>query len=204
MLSLNFINRNKGEEKAGMLKGVFYGGKENSTSIFVDAIEFQKLYRNAGESSVISLVGEGKDLQALIQNVSYSPVKNLPIHTDFYIVEKGSTTDAEIPLEFVGVSEAVKSLGGTLVKVLHDVHVEAEATKLPHTIKVDLSLLKDLDSVIKIKDLDLGADVKVYRMEEDEIVASIATNKEEDLSTPVTADISNIEVAEKGKKEKED
>lgn len=204
MLSLNFTNRNKGEEKEGMLKGVFYGTKESSTPIFIEAVAFEKLYRVSGESSVIELEGEGKKLQVLVQDVSYDPIKNFPIHVDFYVVEKGAKVDASIPLEFVGESEAVKTYGGNLVKVLHEIEVEAEATNLPHSIKVDLSLLKDLDSVIKVSDLELGKGVSLYHLDGEEIVASIVSAEEEDLSAPVNGDISNIEVAEKGKKEVEE
>jgi large subunit ribosomal protein L25 len=192
-----------GEEKDGMLKAVFYGAKEKSTPIFLNAIDFKKVYREAGESSVISLEGEGRKLQAIVQDVSYNPVKNTPIHVDFYIIEKGAKIDAHVPLEFVGESEAIKSLGGTLVKVMHEINVEAEVSDLPHTINVDISLLKDLDSVIKVKDLVLGKGVTLYHVEEDEVVASVAVAKEEDLSAPVEADISNIEVEEKGKKDEE-
>ncbi len=200
MLSLNFEKRTKGEEKAGMLKAVYYGEKEKSTPIFVDAIAFGKAYKEAGTSSVIELHGE-KKIQAMIQDVAYDPVKNTPIHVDFYTIEKGASIDADIPLEFIGVSEAVKSLGATLSKVLHDVKVEGEATKLPHSISVDLSLLSTLDSVIKVKDLKLPAGIKFYHMDEEEVVASVSVAKEEDLSAPAEVDLSTIEVAEKGKKE---
>lgn len=202
MLSLNFEKRTKGEEKEGMLKAVYYGEKEKSTPIFVDAIAFVKVFKEAGESSVIALNGD-KKIQAMVQDVAYDPVKNTPIHVDFYTIEKGASIDASVPLEFVGVSDAVKSLGATLAKVLHEVKVEGEATKLPHDIEVDLSLLDTLDSVIKIKDLKLPAGVKFYHMDEEEVVASVSLAKEEDLSAPVEADISSIEVEEKGKKESE-
>lgn len=201
MLSLNFSNRNKGEDKEGMLKAVFYGAKEKSTPIFLNTIEFKKVYREAGESSVIELTGEGKKLQAIVQDVSYDSIKNTPIHVDFYIIEKGAKIDTHVPLEFVGESEAVKTFGGTLVKVMYELNVEADAAHLPHSINVDISLLKDLDSVIRVKDLTLPSGVALYHVDEDEIVASIAVAKEEDLSAPVEADISNIEVEEKGKKD---
>lgn len=200
MLSLNFENRKVGEEKAGMLKAVFYGTKEKSHPIFIDAIAFTKIYRDAGQSTVIELVGE-KKLQAMIQDVSYSPVKNLPTHVDFYVVEKGAKIDTNVSLEFIGVSEAVKSLGGTLSKVLHEVNIEGEAADLPHNIPVDISLLSTLDSVIKTKDLNLPKGIKLYHMDGEEVVASITIAKEEDLSAPIETDLSTIEVAEKGKKE---
>ncbi|MEN9338446.1 MAG: hypothetical protein RI945_171 [Candidatus Parcubacteria bacterium] len=201
MLTLNFTPRKKGEKKDGMLKAVFYGPKQKAESIFVNYIDFQKVYREAGESAVISLEGEGKKYQSLVQDVAFDSVKYIPIHADFYIVEKGAKIDTEVPLEFVGESEGVKTFGGNLVKVLHEIHIQAEAADLPHHIEVDISALTDLDSVIKARDLKLPAGVALYHVEEDEIVASIAVVKEEDLSAPVAADISSIEVEEKGKKE---
>jgi len=203
MLSLNFTKRNKGEVKEGMLKAVYYGKKEKSEAIFIDPIEFTKLYREAGQSSVISLEGDGKKLQAMVQDVSYEPIKYEPIHVDFYIVEKGAKIDAKVPLEFVGVSEGVKTFGGILAKVMHDLHIEADAAHLPHSLEVDLSLLKDENSVILVKDIKLPAGVKLYQVDEEEVVASTSPAVEEDLSVPVEGDISNIEVEEKGKKEDE-
>lgn len=201
MLILKFINREKGEERVGMLKAVYYGAKEKAQSIFVDSIEFGKLYREAGQSSVITLEGEGKKFQVMVKDVSYEPIKYIPNHIDFYVVEKGVKIDAYIPLEFIGVSEAVKTFGGQLVKVIHELHVEAEAVNLPPVLEVDLSALENLDSVIEAKDIKLPKGVELYKTEADEIVASISKAEEEDLSAPVSGDISNIELAEKGKKE---
>ena len=201
MLTLKFTNRNKGEEKEGMLKGVYYGAKEKAQAIFVDAVEFEKTYRETGKSSVVNLEGEGKKLQAIVQEVAYEPIQYIPNHVDFYIVEKGVKINANIPLEFVGVSEAVKTLGGQLVKVVHELEVEAEAVDLPRSLEVDISLLENLDSVIQAGDIKLPKGVELYKTESDEIVASIALAVEEDLSAPVSGDISEVEVEEKGKKE---
>lgn len=201
MLTLKFTNRNKGEEKEGMLKGVYYGAKEKAQAIFVDAVEFEKTYRETGKSSVVNLEGEGKKLQAIVQEVAYEPIQYIPNHVDFYIVEKGVKINANIPLEFVGVSEAVKTLGGQLVKVVHELEVEAEAVDLPRSLEVDISLLENLDSVIQAGDIKLPKGVNLYKTESDEIVASIALAVEEDLSAPVSGDISEVEVEEKGKKE---
>lgn len=201
MLTLKFTNRNKGEEKEGMLKGVYYGAKEKAQAIFVDAVEFEKTYRETGKSSVVNLEGEGKKLQAIVQEVAYEPIQYIPNHVDFYIVEKGVKINANIPLEFVGVSEAVKTLGGQLVKVVHELEVEAEAVDLPRSLEVDISLLENLDSVIQAEDIKLPKGVNLYKTESDEIVASVALAVEEDLSAPVSGDISEVEVEEKGKKE---
>lgn len=203
MLTLKFEKRKQGEGQAGKLKAVYYGAKVAPEAVFVGAIDFEKLYREVGKSSVLTLEGEGKKLQAMVQEIAYDPVRYEPNHIDFYIVEKGVKIDTEVPLSFIGVAEAVKTLGGQLVKVLHELHIEAEANNLPHTIEVDISALTNLDSVIKVKDIILPKGVSLYRVEEEAIVASVAQAVEEDLSTPTEVDISSVEIAEKGKKEEE-
>ncbi len=204
MLKLDFIKRKRGESKEDMLKAVFYGKKEKAEAIFVNFIDFIKIYREVGQSSVLSLEGEGKKFQAIVQDVSYDPVKYEPIHVDFYIIEKGAKIDAKIPLEFIGVSEGVKTHGAILTKVMHELHIEADPSSLPHSLEVDLSLLTGVESVILVKDIKLPKGVELYHVEEDEVVASTSKKVEEDLSTPVNSDISNIEVVEKGKKEVEE
>jgi len=203
MLSLNFTNRKKSEKKDGYLSAVFYGLKQNSTPIFVNTIEFTSLYRKIGKSAVFLLGGEGLKLQAMVHEISYDPVKNLPIHIDFYIIEKGAKVTTHVPLNFIGISDAVKSLGGTLVKVMHEIHIEAEVADLPQAIDVDISVLINLDSVIHVQDIKLPAGVVLHHVNEKDIIASIAVKKEEDLSAPDKVDLSAIKVEEKGKKEEE-
>ena len=44
MLKLDFIKRKRGESKEDMLKAVFYGKKEKAEAIFVNFIDFIKIY----------------------------------------------------------------------------------------------------------------------------------------------------------------
>jgi len=202
MLTLNFTQRNTRDEKSGLLKAVLYGHTKKSEAIFVDFLEFEKFYHKVGQSTVFNLKSSEHNFQAMVQDVAYDPVKNILTHADFYILEKGAKVDTKIPFKFVGFSEAVKSLGAILVKVKHELHIEAAADNIPHEIEVDLSMLTDLDSVIHIKDIKLPNGVSLYRTHEEEVIASVSMPKEEDLSLPVAdVDLSNIKVEEKGKKE---
>jgi large subunit ribosomal protein L25 len=185
----------------GLLPAVFYGPKEKTTSIAINKIDFVKTLREAGESTVINLVTPKGDIEVLVREVSYEPVRGEPIHVDFYVPEKGKKVAVYIPLLFVGVSGAVKDLGGTLVKVLHEVEVEALPKDLPHDIKVDISALSTLDSQILAENIPLPAGVTLLA-EPEEVVAAISVAEEEkEPAGPV--DISTIEVEKKGKKEEE-
>jgi large subunit ribosomal protein L25 len=126
----------------------------------------------------------------------------MPRHADFYVIEKGAKVKVDVQLVFDGVSPAVKDLGGILVKVLREVEIEAGAKDLPHELRVDISTLVDLKSVIHAKDLALPTGVTLIT-KADEIVASIAEAKEEVEEAPTAVDMSAIEVEKKGKEAKE-
>ena len=69
--------------KKGMLPAVIYGRSQESTPIVVDRKVFEKLFRTAGESTVITLKGLGVDRDALIHEVSFHPVSGAALHADF-------------------------------------------------------------------------------------------------------------------------
>jgi large subunit ribosomal protein L25 len=184
----------------GLIPAIFYGRKEESTPISVSEKEFSKIWKKAGESTIISLHGAGKDVDALILDVQRHPVTDRPIHIDFYAIEKDRKIKVDVPIHFVGESPAEKA-GHILVKVLHEIKVESLPANLPQFIEVDLSSLVDLTSQILVKDLKLGNGVEAEDNGED-VIVSITEAREEELEAPVVApDMASIEVEKKGKTE---
>lgn len=187
----------------GFIPAVFYGRKEASTAISVKDTDFAKVWKQAGESSVITLDCDGEMHDALIHDVSKDAVIGNVLHVDFYVIEKGKKVEVNIPLNFVGVAPAQKDLGGSLVKVMHDLPIEAEAKNLPHEIDVDISSLVDFEARIFAKDIKLPAGVTLT-IDAEEIVALVNAAREEEVEEAAPADISSIELSEKkGKKEEE-
>ncbi|PIP55910.1 MAG: 50S ribosomal protein L25 [Candidatus Zambryskibacteria bacterium CG22_combo_CG10-13_8_21_14_all_42_17] len=206
MLSIKISKRNlkdKTEELrvSGLLPAVFYGEKTKSTPISLSIHDFKKIWKDAGESTVVSLIDGSEKHDVLINEVQIHPVTDEPIHADFYALEKGQKVEVEIELEYVGESPAVKNLGGILVKVLHEIEVEAEAANLPQSIEVDISSLVDFEARITVADLKLPAGV-VALADPEEVVAIVNEAKEEEESAE-EVDISSIEVEKKGKTETE-
>ncbi len=186
--------------KAGKLPAVLYGAKEKATAIALSKRDFDKVFRQAGETSVVSISGIGEPKEALIYDVDTHPVTGVIRHVDFYAVEKGKKVEIEVPLEFVGVSPAMKDLGGGLVKVLHAIEIEVEPRNIPHSIAVDISSLVDFESQIFAKDIVLPAGATLVT-KPDEVVALVAEAKEEVEEAPAAIDLSSIEVEKKGKEE---
>lgn len=191
----------KETKKDGFIPAVFYGSHAKSTPIFIDAIEFKKVLASAGESSSITLVTETGNEVAMIQAVQVHPVKGHVIHADFLVLEKGQKVHVKTPIVFEGESLAVKE-GGVLVKVMYELSVEADPSKLPHEFTVDISTLVTSSDVIHVSDIKLPQGVSLYHVHDEDIVASISITAEESAEiTPV--DLSAIEVEKKGKKEEE-
>ncbi|HEX8994277.1 MAG TPA: 50S ribosomal protein L25 [Candidatus Paceibacterota bacterium] len=205
MQTLNAEKRDNGSSSAlrreGRIPAVAYGRHAAAENLSVSLADFEKVYKNAGESTVITLEGLGARKDVLIHEVAHDALSGLPIHVDFYVIEKGQKVHVAVPLEFDGVSSAVKDLGGILVKVMHEIEVEAEPSALPHAIMVDLSALAALDSQIHVSDLKLPKGVSTH-VSGEEVVAMISVAKEEEAA-PAAMDISQIEVEKKGKKEEE-
>jgi len=186
--------------KAGRVPAVFYGKKEASTPISIAKVDFLKIWREAGESSVVTLETPSGTKESLIQDVDVDPVTGAPRHADFYVFEKGHRVEVELPIEFTGTSPAVKELGGVLVKVLHELKIEAMPKDLPHNIQVEISTLANFGDQILARDIILPTGVAL-RENSEEVIALVSAPREEKEEETAPIDLSQIEVEKKGKEE---
>ena len=191
--------------KQGMVPAVLYGPTIKSQSLEIDLKEFEKIYKEAGESSLISLTLAKENFLVLIHAVEINALSQKPIHVDFYQPRLDEEIEATIPLVFEGEAAAARDLGGTLVKNIHEVEVKALPQNLPHEIKVNIDKLKTFEDSILIQDLPLPQGVKVLK-EADEAVVFVASPEkiEEELAKPIEEKVEEVEkVAEKKEEEGE-
>lgn len=196
----------------GILPGVVYGPKrKTSLPIAMEISKFMTLWKEAGETTMIDLsIGDEKPRKALIHAVELDPVKHTPIHVDFYELDTEKPLVLAIPLRFTGEAPAEKALGGTVLKQLHEIEIEALPANLPHDIEVSLDGLKTFDDRITVGDIALPEGV-VATAEPDVIVAIAEAPRtqeeidaEEESSTGGGIDFDKIEDADKKGKADED
>jgi large subunit ribosomal protein L25 len=160
-LTLEVVKRDP-RARSGDIPAVIYGHGFESRPISVARNVFNKLYQSAGMSRLVDVKVDGEaPVKALIKEIQRHPLTMEPIHVDFHQVRMDEKMTVEVPLKFVGESEAVKALGGTLVKSRDDVKVVCLPADLPSVIEVDISKLATFDDMITVGDLAVAAVVKI-------------------------------------------
>lgn len=208
-ITLNAVTRNAKESpnkvrREGLIPAVIYGHNIASTHVAVNLIQFEKVLKKAGENTVVELIDDkGDTYPVLIHDVQKHYLKSRPIHADFLKVNMNEVVHANVPVEFVGTAPAVKSLNGTLVKVLSDIQVESLPADIPHSLEVDISSLEDFNSSVKVADIKVPANVKILA-DPEEVVAKVQPprNLEKELEATVE-DVSKVEVISKPETEEE-
>jgi large subunit ribosomal protein L25 len=161
----------------GFVPAVFYGPKEKTTPIAIDALKLEHLWKEAGETTIVTLRGVGEDKDTLIHDAQFHPVTGRLLHVDFYVIEKGKKVKIKVPLEFTGVAPAEKA-GHIVVKTLHEIEIEVTPQELPHKLLVDLSKLENVGDHIEASNIALPESATLIARA-DEIIASVMVFKEE-------------------------
>lgn len=197
------VKKDKPEKmrKNGQLPAVLYGHKVANLALSINARDFDKILRKAGESTIIDLItDDGKTHPVLIHEFQRHYLTSVPTHVDFYQVSLTEKLKAKVALEFTGESKAVKQHGGVLVKVLNEVEVECLPADLPHNIIVSLNSLETLQDSIHVKNLTVPAKVKILTSG-DELIVKVQPPRdvEAELAVPVVEDVTKVEGAAEDK-----
>lgn len=192
--------------ESGRIPAVVYGHKVKNVLIDIDEKEFQKVFKSAGESSLLELEieGEKEKRPVLVHEIQRDSVSDKLIHIDFFQASLKEEVEVKVPLVLEGISLAVKDLGGTLVKNISELEIKALPQNLPHEIKVSIAGLNTFEDHILVKDLILPKDVKTS-LKPDEIVVSVAApaKVEEELAKEIEEKVEDVEKVEKKEKAEE-
>lgn len=172
---------------AGEVPGVIYGPEvAENINVTVEMNVLEKVYSEGGESSLINLQveGEKEPREVLIKDMVFDPVIDRAYHVDFYQIKRGEKLDIEPTIEFVGVSAAVKALGGILVKNMDSVQIRCLPRDMISTIEVDLAKLETFEDKILVSDLPLPEGVELLT-DPQESVAMVQEPAEEEIDEPV-------------------
>lgn len=194
--------------KDGRVPAVLYGFNiETPLSLSVDYKEFELAYHEGGENTLVKLaVDDNNSYNVVIHDVDVDPVFDKYIHVDLYAVNLAEKIITKTPFKFDGESDAVKNLGGVLVKSKDELEIESLPVDIPSEIIVDISQLKTFGDIIRVKNLSLPENITVLD-DLEETIATVAPPRSEEelkaLDEKVEEKVEEVKVEETGKQEEE-
>lgn len=198
-----FGRKTKKGKREGLIPAVVYGRGVETKSLWVKTLDFERLLKKSGESTMIGLDIDGENNRnVLIYETQKDPVTGKYLHIDFFQVRMDEEIETEVELVFVGNAPAVKETGGILVKNMNEITVKCLPGDLPSEIKVDISRLKTFDDYIYVKDLEISPKVQVD-IDPETVVALVSPPRSEEelesLGDKVEEDVSKVEGVAKEK-----
>jgi len=203
-MEITVQKRNVGENlkvlrESGFIPAEFYARGVDNMHLSVPVKEFNKIFKEAGESTIVKLIVDGKKINVLIHDVQKNPLNDTISHIDFYGVRMDEKIRVHIPLSFIGESPAIKE-GGVLIKAIHELEVEALPADLPHHIEIDLMKLANIGDSISVKDINLRKGVRVL-VDDEIVVATVVEPKVEEEVVVGPTSVEDVKVESEEKKE---
>ena len=191
--------------KEGWIPAEVYGHGTENAHITVSAKEFLKTFKDAGLTTVLTLMNGAEKIPAMVHDVQRDFLTGEVVHVDFRQVRMDEAITAKVPLEFAGESKAVREQQAMVMKAMTELEVEALPAHMPHALKVDLALLDELNKSIYVKDIVVPKGVKVLVDGETAVATATPPVKEEEVVAPAeTVDVSAIKTEGEEKKEERD
>ncbi len=172
----------KNLRKGGFLPGNVYGKKVKSESLQVDLKEFEKIYKEVGETGLLTLQIGKVEKPVLIHNLQVDPVSDAPLHVDFLQVDLKEKVEADVPVELAGESPAEKQALGTVVQYINEIKVEALPTDLPEKFVVDVSDLSEVDQAVYVKDLKIDRSKVDIKSDSEGIIVKVEPPQKEEVA----------------------
>ncbi|MFY1066806.1 50S ribosomal protein L25/general stress protein Ctc [Enterococcus sp. AD013-P3] len=161
----------------GKVPAIINGYQVESTPIAVSAADLEKILREHGANTVITMNVDGKKVNTLIKQTQADTFTRALTHVEFLSVNMTEETEVEAEVLLVGESVGAKS-GGVVAQNLYSVVVSATPDKLPERVEVDITNLEIGDS-LTVADLPKAADYTIVTDGEEQIVAIMEPQAEE-------------------------
>lgn len=188
----------------GQIPAVVYGGKADSSSLFINGKELAQVLKGHGTNVLMDLkVGEKSEV-VLLKDVQRHFVSHSILHVDFQRISMTEKLEVNVPLHVTGEAPGVKLSGGILEHILRELRVRCLPADIPDGINVDVSALQ-INQGLKVKDIPLPTGVEAVT-DVNSLVINIVAPAEEEAAAPAAAGApatAEPEVIAKGKKPEE-
>jgi large subunit ribosomal protein L25 len=127
----------------GEVPAIVYGHGREPQSLAIDTYTLERMLEKVSyKTTVIELeVAGGATAKTLIREIQRHPFKRHILHVDFQELVAGEKVVVKVPLVFVGTPEGVRTGGGILDQVMHELQVQCDPSIIPNHVDVDVSML---------------------------------------------------------------
>ena len=194
MITLKVEKRNpevkaKKLRRDGFVCGVLYGKEmKQSTPIQLTEPEALRFIKANKEGTQVMLDLDGKQVDALVKNIDYDPMKKQIMALDFQALVAGETVATSVQV----ILENEDAAQGIVEQTLNEVHYKADPANMLDTIVIDFKTLSPDVREFHVKDLVIpeGKTVHITTPEDTLIfhIAEYANNGEDEVAEDSDAD----------------
>ena len=194
MITLKVEKRNpevkaKKLRRDGFVCGVLYGKEmKESTPIQLTEPEALRFIKANKEGTQVMLDLDGKQVDALVKNIDYDPMKKQIMALDFQALVAGETVATSVQV----ILENEDAAQGIVEQTLNEVHYKADPANRLDTIVIDFKTLSPDVREFHVKDLVIpeGKTVHITTPEDTLIfhIAEYANNGEDEVAEDSDAD----------------
>lgn len=136
-----------------LVPGIVYSKGEETKHVKVDQINFIKVFRVVGTSSVMELEVDGEVLPVIVKSVQRDPVLGDVIHIDFQKLDMKQRIKITVPVYLLN-KDSIKLQPSVLMQMIDTIEIECLPGDIPESIGIDVSGM-DFDTPLYVKDLDI-------------------------------------------------
>ena len=160
--------------RAGIVPVHLYGpGMEPRALQCQTSVLIRALARAGGATPInITIQGESGTHLAFAREIQWDPRRDDLLHVDLLAADVSRPVTAQVPIMLTGESEGARGVGGTVMQQLRTLDVQALPLEMPSQIEIDLAIMEEADSVIRVSDLQIPGTATVLT-DSEELVARI-------------------------------
>ena len=173
----NKVNKLRSNE---LIPGVVYAKNQENVNVQFEAREFDKVLRQAGTSTIITLDVNGEGKEVLIKDFQTHPYKNQFLHVDFQAIDQNQAIRVSVPVNLIGRDD-LNADAGVLVQNIDVVEVECLPKYIPQTADVEIKDLQ-IGENKTVADLDIFKDENINVLADaEEVICSLQEVSEEEI-----------------------
>ena len=186
----------------GLVPGVVYGFKTETTPVTVSEIELIKTLRESGRNGVISLEIDGKSTNVVLSDYQKDALKGSFKHVDFLAINMSDELEVAVTVHLIGESVGEKE-GGFITQPNREVNVRVKPSDIPDALEVDTTKL-EIGETITVGDIRGTVSYEILDEDDFILVSATAPRTQEELDELETVVEEDAEPEVVGSEDSED